>query len=48
MHRGYGKVYAGSCTDWKDGRKEGEREGESERVRKERKILAVLIILPAD
>lgn len=49
MRRGYGKVHAGCCTDEQDGRKKGEREGGSEKVRKERKkILAVLIISPAD
>lgn len=49
MLSGYGKVYAGSCTDWRDGRKEGEKEGGSKWVRKEGKtIVAVLLISPAD
>lgn len=43
MRRGYEKVYVGSNTDWKDGRREGGRESEEGK-----KILAVLIILPAD
>ena len=45
MRRGYEKVYVGSSTDWKDGRKEGGREREK---KEGKKILTVLIILPAD
>lgn len=33
--RGYGQVYAGSCTDWTEGERKGGRERESKDRKKE-------------